>query len=251
MGLHIDTTDRRILYHLAREARHTSAPDIASGLDVSAPTIRNRIRRLEDEDVIRGYHADVDYEKVEGRLTNLFVCTTTGTDRERVAGRILGIPAVVNVREVMTGHGDLQITAIGTDTDSIARTARDIRTLGADIEDEDLIHREHFSPYGPFGPPDERSGSPVTGVADLAGDADIVEVEIGGAAPVAGKTVQEASEAGLIEADVLILTIERDDRTITPHGDTTFHGGDRVTVLTRTGVTDEDIRKFTGERSCT
>ncbi|WP_458210475.1 winged helix-turn-helix transcriptional regulator [Haladaptatus sp. NG-SE-30] len=247
MGLQIDAVDKRILYHLAQDARHTSAPDIAKELDLSAPTIRNRIRRLEDEGVIRGYHTDIDYEMVDGRLANLFICTTTGTDRERLARRILGISSVVNVREVMTGRGDIQVKAIGTDTDDIAQMARAIRTLGADIEDEDLIHREHFSPYAPFGPTDERTGSLVTGIADLAGDADIVELKIGMGAAIAGKTLQDASEEGLFEGDILIITIERDDQTITPHGETTIEEGDHVTVLTRTGLSDELIQKFIGD----
>ncbi|MFC6722970.1 TrkA C-terminal domain-containing protein [Halobium palmae] len=202
---------------------------------------------MEDAQIIRGYHADIDYEEVDGRLINQFICTTTGTERERVARRILGISNVINVREVMTGHGDVQVKAIGTDTDSIARTARNIKTLGADIEEEDLIHREHFSTYGPFGPDDEYSGSPITGIADLAGDADIVEVEIGDGALIAGKTVQGASEEGLVEGDVLIITIERGEQALTPHGETTIEKGDRVTLLTRTGLPNNLIRNFTGE----
>lgn len=247
MGLQIDSTDERILYHLANEARHTSAPDIARELELSPPTIRNRIRRLEEEGIIRGYHADIDYEQVDGRLVNLFICTTTGTNRERLAQRILGLSSVVNVREVMTGHGDIQVQAIGADTDDIARIARDIRTLGADIEDEDLVHREHFRPYDPFGPSEEYEQSSVRGVADLAGDADIVEIEVGDDAPIAGKTVREASEAGLIEGDVLIITIERRGESLTPHGETTVMKGDYVTILTRTGISDEMVDNFVGE----
>jgi len=57
----LDEIDRRILHELMTDARNTSAPMIAEDLNVSAGTIRNRIERLEEEDVIRGYTAIVDF----------------------------------------------------------------------------------------------------------------------------------------------------------------------------------------------
>lgn len=246
MDERIDETDRRILFHLAQDARRTSAPDIAEGLDVSPPTIRNRIRRLEDLQVIKGYHAHVDYERAGGWLVNLFTCSTTGTDRERFARRILGVSGVINVREVMTGREDLHVVAIGTDTDDIARIARDLKALGVEVENEDLIHREHFGPYLPFGPREEELGSPVSGVADLPGDADIVEIRIDDEAPVAGKTVQEASESSLIESGVLVITIEREDQILTPKGKTTLESGDLITILSRQGLSEGTLHNLTG-----
>jgi len=247
MSQRIDEVDERVLYHLAREARHTSAPDIAEEVNVSAPTIRNRIRRLEDDGVLKGYHAHIDYERVGGRLTNLFECTTTGSDRERFARRILGVAGVVNVMEVMTGHGDLLVIAVGTDTDDIARIARDIKALGVEIEEEDLIHRQHFSPYVPFGPPADSPETRVSSVADLAGDADVVEITVGTDAPIVDETLRDASEHGLIEHGVLLLTVERDDRTFTPEGETTIESGDIITILSRHGLSDEMLHTLTGE----
>lgn len=244
MGLQIDTVDEQILYFLTEEARHTSAPDIAEKVDVSAPTVRNRIRRLEEAGVIRGYHADVDYEKVDGRLTNHYVCSTGNRDRQEMAQRVLDIPGVINVREIMSGKGDLRITVVGDDTDDLTRIAQDITSLGIEIDDEDLIHREYFRPYAPFGPRDEVV-SPVTGVAGLAGDADVVEVIVREEAPVAGMTLQEANEAGLVGSDILVVQINRDEETITPTGETRIEPGDFVTIHSRSGVTDETLEAFT------
>ena len=246
MGIRIDRVDERILYRLAEDARHTSSPDIAGELDVSPPTIRNRIRRLEEAGIIQGYHAHVDYERVGGRLTNLFTCSTPGTDRERFARRVLGVPGVINVAEVMSGRDDLLVTAVGTDTDDITRIARDIKALGVIVEDEDLVHRQHFCPYFPFGPDEDRTTTPMTSVADLAGEANVVELRVGEGAAVAGRTIEESSDAGLIEDDVLVITIERDDETITPRGETTIQPGDLVTILTRRGLSDETLDTLTG-----
>ena len=53
-GDRIDEVDERVLYYLAEEARHTSAPDIADEVDLAPLTARNRIGRLEESSVIVG-----------------------------------------------------------------------------------------------------------------------------------------------------------------------------------------------------
>lgn len=247
MAPDIDAIDEQILYYLSQDARHTSAPDIAAEVDVSAPTVRNRIRQLEESGVIRGYHANIDYQKVDGRLKNYYICSTGNRNREEMAQRVLDIPGVVNVREIMSGKGDLRITVIGTDTDDLTRIAQDITSLGMEIDDEDLVHREYFRPYAPFGPRDEEAVSPVTGVAGLAGDADVVEVIVRDSSPIAGKTLQAANEEGLVSSDVLVVRINRDEESITPTGETRIEAGDFVTVHSRAGLTQETLEAFTGE----
>ncbi len=249
MIVRIDEIDERIIYRLTEDARHTSAPDIAEEVDVSAPTIRNRIRRLETEGIIEGYHARIDYEKLDGRLTNLFLCTAAATDRKRYAQRILDIPGVVDVREVMTGEKNLHVTVVGSDTGDIRRIAQEITALGVDIDDEGLFHREHVQPYSPFGPDQSGRAPLVTGIADLSDDADVVELPVSDDAPIGGKTLQQATEEGFITEDLLVVSIEREDgkQAMTPDGNTVVRVGDVVTLFSRTGVADETLRAFTTE----
>ena len=247
MPIQFDTVDEQILYYLSQEARHTSAPDIADEVDVSAPTVRNRIRRLEEAGVIRGYHANIDYQKVEGRLTNHYICSTGDRDRQEMAQRVLDVPGVINVREIMSGKGDLRVEVVGTDTGDLTRIAQAITALGIEIDDEDLIHREYFRPYAPFGPRDEEPASPVTGVAGLAGDANVVEVIVRENAPIAGKSLREANDDGLVTSDVLVVRINRNEETITPTGQTHIAEGDFVTIHSRSGVTEETLKAFTGQ----
>lgn len=54
MANRLDEIDKRVLYHLAADARDTSAPAIAEEVNVSAGTIRNRIRQLEADGTIKG-----------------------------------------------------------------------------------------------------------------------------------------------------------------------------------------------------
>jgi DNA-binding Lrp family transcriptional regulator len=246
--MEFDDVDRQIVYELAREARHTSAPDIAEQVGVSAPTVRNRIRRLESEGVIRGYHANVDYEKLGGRLTNLFLCTASATDRKRFAERVLEVPGVVNVREVMTGDEDLHVVVVGSDMADIRRIAREIAALGVHIDDEDLLYREHFQPYAPFAADQSEPDPPVTGIADISDDADVVEVTVGDDAPIVGQSLRSAAEEGLLDEGVLVVSVETGDQDgVTPDGNTVVAGGERVTLFSRTGLAEETLRVFTGQ----
>lgn len=146
----LDRLDRRILFELQREARHTSSSDIAASLDVSASTVRNRIQRLEADGVVRGYHADVDYETAGYQLYTLIVCTAPIPDREELAAAAAEVPGVVEVQEVMTGEANVLVRAIGTDGDDLTRIGEELDDLGLRVSDEDLIRSTHRRPFARF-----------------------------------------------------------------------------------------------------
>ncbi|AXK32304.1 Lrp/AsnC family transcriptional regulator [Streptomyces armeniacus] len=58
-GSGVDELGARLLRLLADDPRR-GASDLARELGVSAPTVRDRVRRLEEAGVIRGYRLDVD-----------------------------------------------------------------------------------------------------------------------------------------------------------------------------------------------
>ncbi|ADQ67102.1 Lrp/AsnC family transcriptional regulator [Halogeometricum borinquense] len=146
----LDSLDRRILYSLQAEARHTSSNDIAASLDVSASTVRNRIQRLESDGIIRGYHADVDYEDAGYQLFTLIVCTAPIPEREELAAAAADVPGVVEVQEVMTGEANVLVRAIGVDGDDLSRIGEELDELGLRVSDEDLIRNTHRRPYSRF-----------------------------------------------------------------------------------------------------
>jgi len=150
----LDALDRQILYRLQTEARHTSSSDIAASLDVSASTVRNRIQRLESDGVIRGYHADVDYETAGYQLFTLIVCTAPIPERAELAEAAAEIPGVVEVQEVMTGEGNVLVRAIGVDGDDLSRIGEELDELGLQVSDEDLVRNTHRRPYSRFGDDD-------------------------------------------------------------------------------------------------
>jgi Lrp/AsnC family leucine-responsive transcriptional regulator len=247
MSYPIDDLDKRIVHALVRDARNTSAPEIAEEMDVSAGTIRNRITKLEEHGVIRGYHAAIDYERCEGLLTNLFRCSTSISEQERLAKHLLRIPGVVNVREVMSGHGNLRVKVVGTDTRDLTRTAQKLTNLGIDIEDEDLLQEEYYHPYHPFGPEEPPEESIPTTLNLTKEDEATITVTAG--APIVGETLQNANQTGLIDEDVLVVAIERDETVITPKGKTTIQSGDIVRVFSHNGIPNETIAVFRNDES--
>lgn len=151
----LDELDQYIIYQLQVDARHTSSSDIAEPMGVSASTVRNRIARLEEQGVIRGYHADIDYEEAGFQLYTLIVCTAPIPDREELALAALEVPGVVDVQEVMTGEENVLVTVVGEDGDDLTRIGQELSAIGLHIADEDIIRNHHTHPYHRFNDPRE------------------------------------------------------------------------------------------------
>lgn len=146
----LDDLDRCILYSLQGNARTMSASTIAERVDVSARTVRNRIDRLEEAGVIRGYQVDVDFERAGYQLHTMVICTAPISDREQLAREVLDVSGVVAVQEIMTGDQNLHVEVVGTDGDDLSRITRDLNDLGLEINDEDLIRNEYDNPFSGF-----------------------------------------------------------------------------------------------------
>lgn len=244
MDHRLDEIDRRIIYVLMGDARNVSASTIAGDVNVSPGTIRNRIAQLEEQGVITGYHASVDFERADGSLTNLFMCNAPVSERESIARQALIIPGVVNVRELMTGRRNLHVLAVGEETEDLRRIARSLSDLGVELEDEVLVQNETSRAYAPFGPDDETRDAVLTDFISLSGDAEVAEVTVERAAPVSELTIQEAARREIFDDDTLVIAIERDDVVLTPHGDTEIRPDDIVTLFSRGGVSDETLEIF-------
>ncbi|PSP62372.1 ArsR family transcriptional regulator [Halobacteriales archaeon QH_8_67_36] len=146
----IDDLDKQIIHALQRDARHTSASEIAESLDVSARTVRNRISNLEAADVIRGYDVDVDYEAAGYQLHTIIVCTAPIHEREEITQRALDVDGVVAIREVMTGADNVHVEVVGVDGNDLSRIGRDLNDIGLEVVDEDLIRNEYTRPFYQF-----------------------------------------------------------------------------------------------------
>lgn len=240
MSHRLDGIDRQIVYALMDDARNTSAPMIAENLNVSAGTVRNRIDRLEEEGIIQGYTATVDFEQAGGRLTSLYMCTVPADERERLALAAQTIPGVINVRILMAGRRDLHVVAVGEDTEDLRDIARSLSELDIRIEDEELVQTEIRSPYAPFGPDESTQSSGATELVTLADGTEVLEIVLPPDSPAVGESFAALRESDRLPEEVVVVSIERDGEIIRPTDGTSFEADDVLTLLPR-GTSQEEL----------
>ncbi len=67
----MDTTDLKIINHLKSHGR-APIKEISSVVNLSSPAVTERMKRLEETGVIKGYQAEIDYTKL-GKAIQAFV----------------------------------------------------------------------------------------------------------------------------------------------------------------------------------
>jgi DNA-binding Lrp family transcriptional regulator len=149
----LDELDRYILFVLQQDARETSSNDIAQETGVSPSTVRKRIDRLEDEGIITGYRAEVDFDRAGYQLRVQVVCSAPVTERETLSERALEVQGVLSVREIAAGESNLLVSVVATDNDDLTRIARELSELGLSVSGEELIRRELYTPFQGFHEP--------------------------------------------------------------------------------------------------
>lgn len=147
----LDEVDLAILHELQEDARNNSNADISKRVGVSPSTIGNRINRLEDEGVIKGYSPDIDYEKAGLPLRVLFICSAPITERREMVNAALEVNGVVNVREMMTGEQNIHIQVVVQSNDNLTAIAQQVDNLGLVVNEEILMKGEYSRPSIQFG----------------------------------------------------------------------------------------------------
>lgn len=145
----LEPTDRRILYELQRNARQ---PDeaIAERLEVPVAEVEERIEALEDQRVIDGYHATVNYDEADVQHYYVFRCSARVSQREKLARQALDELGVIEVYTLMTGRDNVLIVGAGSEKDDMTGLAYDIDNLGLQIESEALVREHVQQPYESF-----------------------------------------------------------------------------------------------------
>jgi DNA-binding Lrp family transcriptional regulator len=245
MTYQLDEVDRRILHALMMDARDTSAPAIAKDLNVSPGTVRYRIDRLEEEGVIQGYTAVIDFERA-GHLASVFMCTVPADNREELALAARSIPGVMSVRVLMAGRRELQIVAVGETTEDLREIARSIAEFDIEIENEELLQTEIRSSYEHF--PSEAPGdSPTNEVVTLTDGTPVLEVHVAEDASIAGMTLEAAKRREILARSAIVVSVERDGRVVQPTAETAIESGDIVTLVAHEECKEEIVSAFTAE----
>jgi Lrp/AsnC family leucine-responsive transcriptional regulator len=95
----IDETDRRLLDELQEDARLTHA-ELGRRVGLSPPAVTERVRRLTDEGVIRGFHADVDPRALGFDLSVIIRIRPSPRQLHKVADLARETPEVVECHRI-------------------------------------------------------------------------------------------------------------------------------------------------------
>jgi len=99
MNLSLDPTHLAILGLLQENAR-LSLAEIGRQVGLSAPAVAERIRRLEEAGIIRGYHAELDLEALGYGVQAIIELTTPASRYPEVLAQARRMPAVRSCRHV-------------------------------------------------------------------------------------------------------------------------------------------------------
>lgn len=116
----LDETNIRLLQHLQQDAR-ISVAELARRLRRSEATIRERIQFLETHGVVRGYRADVDFEKLGIGATAIVRGAIDLREVPKLAKALAVIPNVIGA-DVVSGDRPIRVRVM-------ARTIRELETV--------------------------------------------------------------------------------------------------------------------------
>jgi len=102
-----ESTEDRILSVLEEDAKASYA-DIANRANVSKPTVRKYIEKLEDEGVIVGYSADVDPKKLSSQSIAL---VGIDVESERYVEATRALKNLTEIESLYTSSGDHMLMA--------------------------------------------------------------------------------------------------------------------------------------------
>lgn len=78
----LDKIDEQIIYDLQKDGRMTNV-ELARRAGISAPPCLRRVKNLQDNDIIRGYHANVNPEKLGYRVTEfVFIALNSSVEKD-------------------------------------------------------------------------------------------------------------------------------------------------------------------------
>lgn len=95
----LDEIDWRILEELQEDGR-VSYTELGRRVALTAPAVAERVRRLEEAGVIKGFHADVDATKVGFPITAFVRWTSSGPDCAHLGEVAKDVPEIVECNRV-------------------------------------------------------------------------------------------------------------------------------------------------------
>jgi DNA-binding Lrp family transcriptional regulator len=152
--IELDDVDRRILGLLVQDAR-LSARAIGREIKMSPNAVSERLERLQQKGVIRGYFAELDPKALGfGMLAIIGLQTRHGPATiDETINKILEVPEVEAVH-IVTGQWDLVLEIRVTDQDHLRRVLlKGIWELKDFRHSETMIALASYTRHGSWAPP--------------------------------------------------------------------------------------------------
>jgi len=108
----LDAKDWQLIELLQKDAR-TGYAELGRHVGLSAPATAERVKRLEDAGVIRGYHADVDPQKLGYAIEAVIRLRCDGSVCSRIGPALADIPEILDYRRLAgEDSGSLRVIAM-------------------------------------------------------------------------------------------------------------------------------------------
>ena len=138
----MDETDHKLLSLLRQDAR-ASIATLATRLEVSRGTVTNRIRRLEDDNVIVGYTVRLRPDVRQSEIKAWMSIAVEGNQTRTVIASLLGEPGVATLHDT-NGRWDLLAELRAENLQALAKVLERIRLLKGISNTETSIHLETY-----------------------------------------------------------------------------------------------------------
>ena len=138
----MDETDHYLLSLLRQDAR-LSIATLATRLGVSRGTVTNRIRRLEDDNVIVGYTVRLRPDVQQSDIKAWMSIAVEGNQTRTVIASLLGEPGVATLHDT-NGRWDLLAELRAENLQALAKVLERIRLVKGISNTETSIHLETY-----------------------------------------------------------------------------------------------------------
>ena len=138
----MDETDHQPISLLRQDAR-LSVAALATRLGVSRGTVTNRIRKLEDDNVIVGYTVRLRPDVQRNEIKAWMSIAVEGNQTRTVIASLLGEPGVATLHDT-NGRWDLLAELRAENLQDLAKVLERIRLLKGISNTETSIHLETY-----------------------------------------------------------------------------------------------------------
>ena len=152
--MNIDEVDAKIVAELQADARRANKA-LADAVSVSPPTMINRVRSLEEREVITGYHAAVDRRALNRHveaIVSVRLSPKTPKAVEEFIDAVWAMEETIGVT-LLTGAVDVQVHISAPDVKSLGDTVLGRVANAPNVADEQttiILHHRSKTVLGPL-----------------------------------------------------------------------------------------------------